>query len=90
MCARWARRSGLTRRQGILIADVRFFYRNVLDWVRYLLHNIAYWDDLIYAPRCEFDPNSERIYAEVYTADWEWDFQVQRPNLLYVILADQL
>jgi len=38
-----------------------FFYRNVLDCVRYPLHQIAYHDHLIYAPWCEFDPNSERI-----------------------------
>jgi hypothetical protein len=60
-----------------------FFYRNVLDCVRYLLRQIAYQDDLVYAPRREFDPNGERIYAEMHTADWWWDVQVQRPNLLY-------
>jgi len=38
-----------------------FFYRNVLDCVRYLLRQIAYQDDLVYAPWREFDPNSERI-----------------------------
>ena len=59
-----------------------FFYRNVLDCVRYLLRQIAYQDDLVYAPRREFDHNDERIYAEMHTADWWWDVQVQRPNLL--------
>jgi len=47
-----------------------FFYRNVLDWVRYLLRQIAYQDDLLYPPRREFDSNGERIYAEMHTADW--------------------
>jgi len=60
-----------------------FFYRNVRDCVRYLLRQIAYQDDLVYAPWHEFDPNGERIYAEMHTADWGWDVQVQRPNLLY-------
>jgi len=46
-----------------------FFYRNVLDCVRYLLRQIAYLDDLVYAQRREFDPNGERIYAEMHTAD---------------------
>ena len=32
-----------------------FFDRNVLDCVRYLLRQIAYRDDLVYAPRCEYD-----------------------------------
>jgi len=52
-----------------------FFYRNVLDCVRYLLHQIAYQDDLVYAPRREFHPNGERIYAEMHTADWWWDIK---------------
>jgi len=60
-----------------------FFYRNVLDCFKYLLHQIAYQDNLVYAPRREFDPNGERIYAEMHTADWWWDVHVQRPNLLY-------
>ena len=37
-----------------------FFYRNVLDCVRYLLRQIAYQDDLVYTSRCEFNPNGER------------------------------
>jgi len=47
-----------------------FSYRNVLDCVRYLLRQITYQDNLVYAPRCEFDPNGERIYAEMHTPDW--------------------
>jgi len=27
-----------------------FFYRNILDCVRFLLHEIAYRDDFVYAP----------------------------------------
>ena len=38
-----------------------FFYRNVLDCVRYPLRQIAYQDDLVYAQRREFDHNNERI-----------------------------
>ena len=53
-----------------------FFYRNVLDCVRYLLRQIAYRDDFVYAPRREYDPKGERIYAEMHTADWWWDVQV--------------
>jgi len=30
---------------------LRLFYRNVLDCVTYLLRQIAYQDDLVYAPR---------------------------------------
>ena len=59
-----------------------FFCCNVQECVRYLLRQIAYQDDLVYAPRREFDYNDERIYAKMHTADWGWDVQVQRPNLL--------
>jgi len=50
-----------------------FFYRNVLDCVRYLLCQIAYHDDLVYAPCREYDQSGQRIYAEMHTADWWWD-----------------
>ena len=53
-----------------------FFYRNVLGCVRYLLHQIAYRHDLVYAPRHEYDSTGQRIYAEMHTADWWWDVQV--------------
>jgi Plavaka transposase len=53
-----------------------FFYRNILDCVRYLLRQIAYRDDLVYAPRREYDQDGQRIYAEMHTADWWWDVQV--------------
>jgi len=53
-----------------------FFYRNVLDCVRYLLRQIAYRDDFVYAPRREYDHTGQRVYAEMHTADWWWDIQV--------------
>lgn len=58
-----------------------FFYRDVLGCVRYLLRQIAYRDDLVYAPRREYDLTGQRIYAEMHTADWWWDVQVQHPIL---------
>ena len=47
-----------------------FFYRNILDCVRYLLHQIAYRDDFVYAPRREYDQDGQRVFAEMHTADW--------------------
>ena len=47
-----------------------FFYRNVVDCVRYLLRQIAYRDDLGYTPQREYDHSGKRIYAEIHTADW--------------------
>jgi len=52
------------------------FYRDVLECVRYLLHQIAYPDDLIYTPQREYDPTGHRIYGEIHTADWWCDVQV--------------
>ena len=49
---------------------VPFFYRDVLHCVRYLLRQIAYRDDFVYAPRQEYDHRGNRIYAEMHTADW--------------------
>jgi len=61
------------------------FYCDVLGYVRYLLHQIAYRDDLVYAPRREYDPSGQRIYAEMHTADWWWDLQAEHlsPTLVW-------
>jgi len=61
-----------------------FFYRNVLDCVRYLLHEIDYRDALVYGLRREYDQSGQRIYPEMHTADWCWDVQVLPTSLLYV------
>jgi len=61
-----------------------FFYRNVLDCVRYLLRQIAYRDDLVYAPRREYDQSGQRIYAKIHMADWWCDVQVLPRSLFYV------
>jgi len=61
-----------------------FFYRNVLDGVRYLLPQLAYRYDLVYAPRREYDQSGNRIYAEMHTADCWWDVQVLPRSPFYV------
>jgi len=57
-----------------------FFCRKVLGCVRYLIRQIAYRDDVVYAPRHEYDSTWQRIYAEMNTADWWWDVQVEHPS----------
>ena len=57
------------------------FYRNVLDCIRYLLHQIAYRGDFVDAPRWGYDTNGQRIYGEMHAAHWWWDHQVQPHNL---------
>jgi len=59
-----------------------FFYRNVLDCVRYLLRQIAYRADFVYAPRREYDNTGQRVYADMHTADWWSDIQVEFLDLV--------
>ena len=62
---------------------VPFLNCNILDCVRYLFCQIAYRDDLVYTPRLEYNHSGHRTYAEMHTADWWWDVQVQLPKPFY-------
>ena len=46
-----------------------FYYRNIIDCVRYLICQVAYSSDMVYAPIREYDSSGERLYSEMYTAD---------------------
>jgi len=61
-----------------------FFYRYVLDCLRYLLRQITYHDDLVYVACREYNQSGQRIYAEMHTADWWWEVQVLPRSLFYV------
>lgn len=52
------------------------YYRNVVDCVRYLIRQVAYRSDMVYAPIREYDSSGQRLYSEMHTADWWWDMQV--------------
>jgi len=54
-----------------------FYYRNALDCVCYLVRQVAYISDMVYAPIQEYDSSGERLYSEMHTADWWWDTQVR-------------
>ena len=60
-----------------------FLYCNILDYVRYLLRQVVYRDNLVYAQLREYDYSRKRIYTEMHTADCWWDVQVLLPNLFY-------
>ena len=47
-----------------------------IDCVRYLIRQVAYRSDMVYAPIREYDSSVERLYSEMHTADWGWDMQV--------------
>jgi len=53
-----------------------FYYRNIIDCVRYLIRQVAYSSDMVYAPIREYDSSGEQLYSEMHTADWWWDMQV--------------
>jgi len=53
-----------------------FYYRNIIDCVRYLIRQVAYSSDMVYAPIREYESSGERLYSEMHTADWWWDMQV--------------
>jgi len=53
-----------------------FYYRNIIDCVRYLTRQVAYRSDMLYAPIREYYSSGQRLYSEMHTADWWWDMQV--------------
>jgi hypothetical protein len=58
-----------------------FYYRNVIDCVRYLIRQIAYRPDMVYAPIREYDSSGDRLYSEMHTADWWWETQVRNRSV---------
>jgi len=54
-----------------------FFYCNTLDCLRYRLRQIAYHDDFVYVLQGEYDHTGQQVHAEIHTADWWWDIQVE-------------
>jgi hypothetical protein len=57
-----------------------FYYRNVIDCVRYLIRQVAYRPDMVYAPIREYDSSGDRLYSEMHTADWWWETQVRNSS----------
>ena len=52
------------------------YYQNIIDDVRYVIRQVAYRSNMIYALIWEYDSSGERVYSEMHTADWWWDTQV--------------
>ena len=47
-----------------------------MDCVRYLIRQVVYSSDMVYAPIREYDSSEERLYSEMHMEDWWWDIQV--------------
>jgi len=54
-----------------------FYYRNIVSCIRYLIRQVAYRGDMVYAPVREYDLRGDRLYSEMHTADWWWETQVR-------------
>jgi len=53
-----------------------FYYPDIIDCDRYLICQVAYRSDMVYAPLREYDSSGERVYSEMHRADSWWDTQV--------------
>jgi len=53
-----------------------YYYRNILDCVRYMIPQVAYSSDIVNPPIQKYDPSGQLTYSEMHTADWWWDMQV--------------
>ncbi|KAG0644303.1 hypothetical protein HOY80DRAFT_1075254 [Tuber brumale] len=55
----------------------RFFYRNPLDCVKYLLCQKCSAQDIVYAPVKDWDSETPpaRVYSEMHVGDWWWETQ---------------
>jgi hypothetical protein len=55
---------------------VKFFFRDVIECIQYLLCQKVFAEDLIFEPKREFDRQGFRVYTEMHTANWWWETQV--------------
>ncbi|RPA88799.1 hypothetical protein L873DRAFT_1724555 [Choiromyces venosus 120613-1] len=46
-----------------------FYHRNIVDCICYLIRQVAYKSDMVYAPIKEYDSSGERLYSEMHTVD---------------------
>ena len=53
-----------------------FWYRDVLQVLKYLLRRKSFAPHMIWAPVKNLDGRRERVYTEMNTASWWWDTQV--------------
>lgn len=56
--------------------EQKFFYRDPVEVVSYLMRQACFKDEMIYAPRKVYTAQGERVYSDMDTADWWWDTQV--------------
>jgi hypothetical protein len=59
---------------------IKYWSRDTIKSIRWLMRQPAYAEDLIYATQCCFNSDTPptRHYTEMHTADWRWETQVSR------------
>jgi hypothetical protein len=59
---------------------IKYWSRDIIKSIRWLMRQPAYSEHLIYAPQHSFniDMPPKRLYTEMHTADWWWETQVSR------------
>jgi hypothetical protein len=54
----------------------RFFHRNPVYYIEFLMQQPAFREHILYAPAKEINDAEERIYSGVKSSDWWWNEQV--------------
>ena len=62
--------------QYALRSKSEFRYRNILQYIQYLLRQRAFVKHILWESIKVFNKDKERIYSEMNTATWWWDQQV--------------
>ena len=59
---------------------IKYWNRDTINCIRWLMRQQGYAEYLIYAPARCFNTNTppKRHYTEMHTADWWWENQVRR------------
>ena len=59
-----------------LAKNTEFWYRDILESLKYMLRRKSLAAHMSWAPTRHFDTHGERVYTEMNTASWWWDTQV--------------
>jgi len=59
---------------------IKYWSRDIIKSMRWLMRQPAYAEHLIYAPQCCFNSDTppKHFYTEMHTAGWWWETQVSR------------
>jgi len=60
-----------------LAMGTEFYYRDILQVLKYLLRQKSFSSHIFWALVKNFDKRHDRVYTEMNTASWWWDRQVR-------------